>query len=209
MLALSHLSSVQSLAAICETAPLMSVVTSLLLASGLAVDSCVVALAQGIATTEHRMRRALVVGATFGAFQGLMPLIGWFAGEPIARAFASVDHWVAFAVLGALGAKSIRDALRGGESGEGPASFSARWLIAGAFATSIDALAAGFGLAIANEPIATTAIAAAVITGVGSLVSFVAGSQFAVSHRRVAQFVAGLVLIGIGAHILYTHLKAP
>jgi putative Mn2+ efflux pump MntP len=187
----------------------MSIVTSLLLASGLAVDSCVVALAQGISTTPHRGRRALVVGAVFGAFQGLMPLLGWFAGEPIARMFASVDHWVAFAVLGALGAKSIHDALRRGESGEGPSTFSARWLIVGAFATSIDALAAGFGLALAHEPIATTAIAAAVITGVGSSVSFAAGSRFAASHRRAAQIVAGLVLIGIGAHILYTHMNAP
>ena len=186
----------------------MSIVASLLLASGLAVDSCVVALAQGIATTAHRTRRALVVGAAFGAFQGLMALLGWFAGEPIARAFASLDHWVAFAVLGVLGVKSIRDALRRGEAGDGATNFSAGWLIAGAFATSIDALAAGFGLALAHEPIATTAIAAAVITAVGSTVSFVAGSRFAAQHRRAAQFVAGLVLIGIGAQILYAHLKA-
>ena len=180
---------------------------AVLLGSGLAVDSCVVALAQGIASAEHRARRALVVGAVFGAFQGAMPVLGWFVGAPVARLFASFAPWVAFAVLGVLGAKSIRDALRCDDANDGVSSYGARWLIAAAVATSIDALAAGFGLSLAGQPIAPTAIAAGLITALGSTASYLAGRGLGLRHRRVAQFVAGIVLIGIGAQILYAHWR--
>lgn len=40
-----------------------------------------------------------------------MPLIGWLGGISVRVYIESVDHWIAFFLLGALGAKMIYEAM--------------------------------------------------------------------------------------------------
>ena len=41
-----------------------------------------------------------------------MPLAGYFLGAAFARFIAQIDHFIAFAILGFLGVKMIREACR-------------------------------------------------------------------------------------------------
>lgn len=185
----------------------MELAVALLLACGLALDSCLVALARGLATREPNWGRALLIGLVFGLFQGGMAIAGSFVGEPVARAIGDFDHWIAFAVLGGLGIATIRGGERAGAPPERAGGLGVGWLIAAAIATSLDALAAGFSMSLAQRPVWTLAIATAVITAVGSCASFRAGRMLGPRWQRIGRWVAGALLIAVGVQILWTHLQ--
>ena len=115
----------------------MSCPTVLALACGLAVDSCLVALAQGLVAREHKLVEALRIGLVFGAFQGGLAIAGWFAGEPVARSFGYIDHWIAFTVLLAIGVRTIHEAYANEDQPR--IELTATRLAMAAVATSIDA----------------------------------------------------------------------
>lgn len=182
------------------TMPMWTVVA---LGIGLAVDSTLVALALGLRAGPRRKRVALAVGAAFGGMHGALTLLGWGIGEQVASWFASFDHWIAFAVLSALGVKAIADSRRDREAPRPP---SAAVVLLAALATSLDGLAVGFGLALAAKPAGAVALSAALATAVGATLSFSLGRAVPVRGRKIAQILAGLLLIAIGASIVFDHL---
>jgi putative Mn2+ efflux pump MntP len=182
----------------------VGLINTLLVASSLAVDSCVVALARGLAERRPRARDALVVGAAFGVAQGVMPVLGAVGGRVTSELFTRVDHWVAFGVLAALGVKSLLEARRA-DATPASASAGAFSLVLAALATSIDAAAAGFSFSLIGEPIAPLAWFAASITACGSAACFIGGRSLGARHRRIGLVLGGLVLIAIGLNVLREH----
>jgi putative Mn2+ efflux pump MntP len=184
----------------------MTLIELALLGCGLAVDSSLVALAQGLTAREHRFGRAALLAGTFAGFHGVMIVAGWFAGASTADWFGSVDHWVAFVLLALIGLKTIREASATpeGERGELPAS---RLVLAG-LATSLDALAVGFGLALVAAAIVPTVLLTTAIIGVTTIFAYYGGRGLGQRWERGAHWIAGLVLIGIGVRILLGHLAA-
>jgi putative Mn2+ efflux pump MntP len=71
------------------------------------MDAFAVALASSAALLRVRKRQVFRLAFHFGLFQALMPLIGWAAGRSLERVIAPFDHWAAFAILAAVGAKAI------------------------------------------------------------------------------------------------------
>jgi manganese efflux pump family protein len=134
----------------------------------------------------------------------VLAFVGWLAGAPLAEQFGAFDHWIAFGLLAAIGGKTIVDALRA-HDGAQRTPLGATKLALAALATSLDAWAAGFGLSLVGEAIAPTAFAAMLVTFVGSLAAYFAGGRLAARWERIGHVVAGLVLIAVGAHILYAH----
>lgn len=176
-----------------------------LLGLGLAVDSTLVALALGLRAGASRRRVAVFVGAAFGLVHGVLTLLGWAIAANVAAWFERFDHWIAFAVLAGLGLKSLLEARK---SEEAPArELSLLTVLAAAVATSLDGVAVGFGLALAQAPVGWIALSAAVATAVGVTASFLLGRRIPEGGRRLAQVGAGLLLILIGASILYEHLS--
>ena len=113
-------------------------------AIGLSMDAFAVAVCKGLSLRNLRWRQCAVVGLYFGAFQAIMPLIGYFLGVQFREYITSVDHWIAFVLLALIGAKMLHEALSGGEeAGSNDASMSVRAMLPLAVATSIDALAVG------------------------------------------------------------------
>jgi putative Mn2+ efflux pump MntP len=184
----------------------MNLVEPTLLAAGLAVDSCLVALAYGLASREHRLGRALAIGATFGGFQGAMLGLGWLLGAPVASRLAAWDHWVAFGVLLIVGVRTIREGY-GDDSKERPPFSIARLLVAGV-ATSLDALAAGFGVSLGEQPLPPALVLTTLLAGVGSILCFYSGRRVGQRWERGAHWAAGLVLIALGTSIVFEHLRA-
>ena len=59
-----------------------------------------------------RRNEAALTSLSFGVFQGLMPVAGYFAGRAFADVVSAFDHWIAFALLGFIGGKMIWDAVK-------------------------------------------------------------------------------------------------
>ena len=76
--------------------------------AGLAMDAFAVALCKGLSMRRINYAHAAVIALFFGVFQAVMPLIGWVLGTQFARYITSVDHWIAFALLGYIGGKMGR-----------------------------------------------------------------------------------------------------
>lgn len=176
----------------------------LALAFGLAMDAFAVSVAQG-ASRRSGIGGALAIGAAFGVAQGLMPLIGWGLGWALAGAIRSVDHWIAFVLLGLLGAKMLREGLGGGDATPAPALIG--WTLLGAaVATSIDAAAAGVTLPMLGTPILASCLVIGGVTAALCFAGVLIGAASGARLGKIAEILGGIVLIAIGAKILVEHL---
>ena len=85
---------------------------------GLAMDAFAVAICKGLAMRKVNKKQALVIGLFFGGFQALMPFAGWVLGSRFEQYITSVDHWIAFLLLGFIGGKMILEAIKPAEAVE-------------------------------------------------------------------------------------------
>jgi manganese efflux pump family protein len=190
----------------------------LALALGLAMDATAAAAACGVAAPALRARHYAMVAVYFGGSQALMPLLGWLLAAWIGPAFIAWDHWIAFVLLGAIGAKMIHSAWRGdggrggGEPEARPAReadvFGARVMLVLAIATSIDAAAAGITLPMFEVPIAISIATIGVTTAACAALGLAVGRRAGARLGRRLDALGGAVLIGLGVKILVTHLAA-
>ena len=84
------------------------------------------------------------------------------------------------------------------------------WILAiTGFATSIDAMVVGVGLAIMGADIVMTAAAIGLSTFIMVTIGVMLGRVLGVIAGRRAEVVGGILLIGIGCLILYEHTGKP
>ncbi len=174
----------------------------------LGMDAFAVAIAAGLNIKRLTGRHVVRLAFYFGFFQFGMAVLGWLAGRTIKSYISAYDHWIAFALLAAVGGKMLWEAW----SGKVPTSRSdptRGWtVIALSVATSIDALAAGLSMALIGVaiwlPSVVIGVAAAAMTATG--MHF--GNRLGRKGGRWAEVLGGAVLIGIGIHILLSHLSA-
>ncbi len=180
----------------------------MLIAVGLAMDACVVSAGAGASGRSTGHRAGFRLGFHFGLFQFLMPIVGWFAGSFIASAIAAVDHWIALAVLAVVGGRMIKGGL---DSDHDPATGdpSKGWsLILLSIATSIDALAVGFSLAMIGVAIWFPAVVIGIVTAAMSIAGLHLGARLGARFGSRMEVVAGIILILVGLRIVVTHLTA-
>lgn len=176
----------------------------LIIAVSLSMDAFAVSICKGLSTGRPRLRHCLACGGWFGGFQALMPFLGWLLGVRFQGMIVSVDHWIAFFLLGLIGFNMVREA-RGGEAEELDSSFRPGAMLPLAVATSIDALAVGVTFAFLQVVILPAVLFIGVTTFVLSAVGVKAGSVFGARYRSRAELAGGLVLIGMGIKILLEH----
>ena len=175
-----------------------------IIAVGLSMDAFAVAVCKGLSVRKVSPGHALTAGLYFGGFQALMPLLGYFLGTQFESLIQSVDHWIAFALLGLIGANMIRESRS--ESEEFNDSFGPKAMLPLAVATSIDALAVGITFAFLRVDIAVSVGLIGLTTFILSLVGVVVGHRFGARYEKPATVVGGIVLIIIGLKILMEHL---
>lgn len=180
----------------------------LLIALALAVDATVYSFSYGLLLRERRVPSSLWLALCVGAFQALMPLLGYAGGEALSTLVEAWAPWIVFAVFLLLGGSVIRQSLCGGEE-EKPASAAPLgiWgLLLVGVATSIDALAIGVCMALgdiggAHPGIVGLFIDVAVIgavTFVCSLAAFHAARPLQHLPVKWLECTAGLLLIALG-----------
>lgn len=148
----------------------------------------------------------MICGLYFGGFQGLMPLLGWLLGVRFQNAITSVDHWIAFVLLTAIGVNMIRESR--GDAEHLDDSFQPGAMLPLALATSIDALAVGVTFAflqVEQAEIVSAVSFIGVITFVLSAVGVKVGAVFGARFRSRAELAGGLILILMGLKILLEH----
>ncbi len=175
-----------------------------LIAVSLSMDAFAVSVCKGLSVGRPQLRHCLSCGIWFGLFQALMPLLGWLLGVRFQGLIVSVDHWVAFVLLGLIGFNMVRES-RGGEAEELDCSFSPRAMLPLAVATSIDALAVGITFAFLQADILPAVLFIGVTTFALSFAGVRMGSVFGSRYRSRAELAGGLVLIGMGLKILLEH----
>ena len=185
------------------------ILTAIGLAFGLAMDAFSIAVANGLNEPKMKLGRACGIAATFGIFQGVMPMIGWIAVHTVLQYFKSLQTYipiVAMILLSYIGIKMIIDGVKhkcGDEEVSGRLTFG--MLLVQGVATSIDALSVGFVIAeyTAIEAILSAIIIAAltfVICLVGIKIGNIVGCRFA----GKASIFGGIILVIIGLEILIT-----
>ncbi|AUN32215.1 hypothetical protein C0V82_17585 [Niveispirillum cyanobacteriorum] len=185
--------------------------TTFALALSLAMDAFAAALGKGAALRRPNMGQALTVGAVFGAFQMVMPLIGFALGMAFADIVAAVDHWIAFALLSVVGGRMVWEAWNGEddeENGAGGMTLTLSALFMAGFATSVDALAIGVPLAFFDEPILASAVVIGLVTFGLSTVGVMLGRAVGPLLGRWAVGIGGAGLVLLGTKILVQHLGA-
>ena len=181
----------------------------LFLGIGLAMDAFAVAVCKGLAMRKVNKKQAVVIGLFFGGFQALMPFIGWVLGSQFETYITSVDHWIAFALLGLIGGKMIFEALKPEEDveiAEMDAPLDLKELLVLAVATSIDALAIGITFAFLDYPIVEAVAIIGVVTFFIAIGGVYAGNFFGNKYKRKAELAGGVILVLLGLRILLSHL---
>ncbi len=84
------------------------------------MDAFAVAIGKGLSMKRINWKHATIIALYFGAFQALMPLLGYLIAFSFASHVKQFSHIIAFALLALIGAKMIWDAMH--ESSEPSAS---------------------------------------------------------------------------------------
>ncbi|MDE6209904.1 MAG: manganese efflux pump MntP family protein [Lachnospiraceae bacterium] len=178
----------------------MGIIELFILAVGLSMDAFAVSICKGLSLGRIKAKHMCIAGAWFGAFQALMPLIGYLLGSFLADMITKYAHWIAFVLLLLIGGNMIKEAF--GEEEKVDADMNAKNMLLLAIATSIDALAVGVTFAFLKVQIVPAVSFIGIITFIFSAVGVKIGSIFGTKYQAKAEFCGGAILILIGIKIL-------
>lgn len=182
----------------------MSIFELLLMAVVLSMDAFAVAVCKGLALKNVKVKSCIWIGLWFGAFQALMPTLGYFCARLFADYVNAFSHWIAFGLLAFLGINMIHEAF--GEEEKANDDVCCREMLILAVATSIDAMAAGVSFAMIDDfNIFSAVVFIGVITFFLSAVGTKIGSIFGTKYNKRAEVAGGIVLIFLGFKIVLEH----
>ncbi len=183
----------------------MTIIYSLVLAFALGIDAFSVAVGAGSYLGKANNRQKFRLSFHFGLFQFIMPIIGWLAGANVARYIADYDHWVVFILLSAVGGKMIYEALKSDDSDKVDSDITRGMvLVILSIATSIDALAVGFSMAVMRQEIMLPAIIIGIVAAAMTLFGIYIGEKASNKIGAKAEILGGAVLIIIAIKNLIT-----
>lgn len=181
----------------------MSVIELFLIGISLSMDAFAVSVCKGLSVGKIESKHMALAGIWFGGFQALMPLIGYMLGSAFEQYIVSIDHWVAFILLGVIGYNMVKESK---EEEYQDASFAFKAMLVLAIATSIDALAVGVTFAFLKVDIFLAVMIIGITTFAFSAAGIKIGSVFGMKYKSKAELFGGIVLIAMGTKILIEHL---
>ena len=178
------------------------------IAVGLSADAFAVAVCKGLSVAKVNKKHGLIVGLYFGGFQAFMPFLGYLLGVNFKTLITSVDHWVAFILLGVIGINMIKESR--GCAEELDSSFSFKSMFPMAIATSIDALAVGITFAflnVSNVEIIEAVSFIGIITFVLSWFGFIIRNKLGCKFNSKSELAVGIVLVLMCVKIFLLHIN--
>ena len=194
----------------------MSILTIILIAIGLAMDCFAVSVCKGLASAYTASQRStgqadlsstaqrsrfMLMALLFGAFQGGMPLIGYYTGTIFASFFERFAPWIALALLAFLGGKMIVESLKPDTCDSHSADFTLPLLLSLAVATSIDALATGVIFILSPERLWIGVSIIALVSFLFSIAGYLLGLLTGKKLKFNVELLGGIILVLIGVKI--------
>ena len=171
----------------------MSEIEILILALALALDALIVSICYGMMINTARVKSLLIMSGSFGFFQFLMPVLGWFTTGFVYEFLQPYSRWIVFVVFLVLGCKFMLEALDKKQDYKICClSFSCVLFLA--LATSIDAFGAGISLKFSDNPILNPAGQIGIVTFVLSAFGFLFGTKIGKIFSKKIQVVGALLL---------------
>jgi len=178
----------------------------LLTGLALSMDAFTVAVSKGMGIRQMKPSLGIKIALSFGIFQGVMPLIGYFLGISFEKYIVAVDHWVALALLSYLGFNMIKGFFDKDEEKEVCSQIlTNKELLVLSIATSIDALAVGISFAFTDINIYFICLSITLITFIMCLIGVFLGKKIGDVFSAYAELFGGVILIFIGLSIFNEH----
>ncbi len=185
----------------------MAITEIILLALGLSMDAAAVSISNSICINKIKLKHILKMALMFAAFQGIMPLIGFFAANNFEAVISRFDHWIAFILLAIIGGKMLHEAITADVEQECSLfKLTYRLLFVQAVATSIDALAVGISLSALNVNIFYSITIISIVTFICCAIAILVAKRFGNMLGKRAGIAGGLILISIGVKIFIEHM---
>lgn len=182
------------------------IITFLLIAIGLCFDSFAVSVSVGLMKRQIKFAEALPVAFSFAFFQGIFPVAGWLIGSSFKNLIASVDHWIAFALLLAVGIKMVVEGLKPEGALKKFDPRSPKVIVGLSIATSIDALVIGLGFGFLNVSPFLPVVIIGSVTFIAAMLGMLFGKSIPSKRSHQSIVLGGIILIGMGIKILVSHL---
>ncbi len=183
----------------------MGIAEVLLLGAALSMDAFAVTISNSFAYAGEKRSRLMLTPLFFGAFQGLMPLLGYFLGGLAGDVIERYSGIVTLVILGIIGGNMVREgigALRHPDEdsdGEVPdRSLTISTLLFQAVATAIDAFAVGVSLRAQSVDVVSSCLTIALTTAAFCIVALAIGRRLGRLLGDRAEVAGGVVLICIG-----------
>ena len=184
----------------------MSIPEIVIIAVALSMDAFAISITLGLSVEKHSQYLLFIPPLYFGFFQAIMPLIGYFGGYYFTEKINGIEHWIAFALLGLIGAKMIIDSFKKDDDKKEGNPFRFIKMLLLAIATSIDALAVGVTFAFFRINIYFAIIITGLMTFGISLGGMKIGNIIGAKFKSKAEIAGGVILIVLGLRILISHL---
>jgi len=169
------------------------------------IDAFVVSMCKGVSIKQVTSRAAIIVGAWFGTFHFLMPVIGHYCGQAVYDYISGFDHWILLAVFSYLGGKLIYDAVFDKEV-EIDKSLAVWPMFIMSVGVSLDALGAGIAFAVEKVEVIWGPSLMGIMAGSLSVIGMFIGGRFGMRYGKTASIIGGIVLIALGLQTVYEHL---
>ncbi len=180
----------------------MTILEQVILGVGLAMDAVAVSMTNGMIYKNLRLKDYSMMAIFFGVFQGLMPLIGFYAGSLFAQVITKYGGYVIFLILGIIGGKMVYDSFKRDEEEAKESKLTVGVIFFQAIATSIDAFAVGVGFCAIKVAIIPAVSIIAVTTAIMVVGAIIVGKKFGNVFESKAELIGGLILIAIGIKAL-------
>lgn len=186
----------------------MSIINIFLVALGISTDAFAVAFAN-----NHKIKNGylsiLKKGMAFGIAETLMFVIGWLISKKFSTIITSIDHWIAFILLGGIGFHMIYIGLKEkGSSNKSQLSQPAqpKTNLLTLVGTSIDSAAVGVSFAFLDVDIILASVIVCLTCFSMASIGIILSNKVKNHLGEYAEIVGGILLIFIGIFILLEHL---
>lgn len=183
----------------------MGIIPLIILGIGLSFDTFAVSVSCGIIEKQIRFIQAARIAIFFAVFQAIMPILGWLLGYSVRSYIEQFDHWIAFALLVAVGTKMILESFKR-DTKECINPHDIKVILTLSFATTIDALVVGITFAFLNINLPLAAIIIGTVTFIAAMLGMLFGKKVGSVFGKKMEIVGGLILIIIGVKILLEHI---
>lgn len=183
----------------------MKIEELLAISMGVSMDAFAIAICKGLSVERAEPKHLLSAGLWFGGAQAVMPLLGYVLGSGFRFVIESLDHWISFILLAAIGIHMIRESREPVKKMD--ASFAPKVMLPLALADSIDALAVGVSFAFLKVDILPAVLMIGMTTFLFSVAGVKIGNQFGARYKAKAEAAGGIILLLMGISILWEHLQ--